>query len=193
MQWSAVALGGAVSTIIMIFATITEFYYVPTTWNNTSHLARRFVFLLIVLAITTAPTIYIAIGTNRDHSYAPIIAYVQFGISAAFTLFFSIVPSARLFGDRVAGKARKYLANQTFTASYPDLESGARAASVALWLLIFACKLTESYFFLTLSFKNPIDAMVGMTVSVCNDTILGHSLCTHQPQFALTIMYIMGQ
>ena len=38
MTWSAVALGGAVSTIIMIFATLAEFSYIPATWNNTSHL-----------------------------------------------------------------------------------------------------------------------------------------------------------
>ena len=34
MTWSAVALGGAVSTLIMIFATLAEFSYIPTTWNN---------------------------------------------------------------------------------------------------------------------------------------------------------------
>jgi len=37
MTWSAVALGGAVATIIMIPATLAEFSYIPTTWNNTSH------------------------------------------------------------------------------------------------------------------------------------------------------------
>ena len=38
MQWSATALGGAVSSIIMILATRAEFSYIPTTWNNASHL-----------------------------------------------------------------------------------------------------------------------------------------------------------
>ena len=44
--WSATALVGAVATIIMILATLTEFSYIPTTWNNT-HLTRRLLFLLL--------------------------------------------------------------------------------------------------------------------------------------------------
>ena len=159
-QWTAVALGGAVSTLIMIAATIAEFSYVPTTWNNTSHLARRLVFLIIVLALTAGPSIYIlfvAKPTPADDfvgglQVPVIIGIVQFGLSVLATIMFSVVPSGRMFGDRVSGKARKYLASQTFTAAYPALGSKARAASVALWVLIFACKFTESYFFLTLSF-----------------------------------------
>ena len=55
MTWSAVALGGAVSTLIMIFATLAEFSYIPTTWNNASHLTTRLIFLLVILALTAGP------------------------------------------------------------------------------------------------------------------------------------------
>ena len=51
-----------------------------------------------------------------------------------------------MFGDRVAGKSRKYLASQTFTASYPSLSSSARIVSLILWFLVFGCTLAESYF-----------------------------------------------
>ncbi|KAI9626418.1 hypothetical protein H4Q26_017882 [Puccinia striiformis f. sp. tritici PST-130] len=190
MQWSAVALGGAVSTLIMIAATIIEFSYVPTTWNNTSHLARRGTFLLLTLALTAGPTIYIA-GFDRDSSTAYILAMVQFGISVVATILFSIVPSGRMFGDRVSGQSRKYLANQTFTASYPKLETASRLASIALWSLVFSCKFVESYFFLTLSFENPIQVMVGMKVQGCSDKIFGSALCRNQPAFALTVMFVM--
>jgi len=190
MQWSAVALGGAVSTLIMIVATLIEFSYVPTTWNNTSHLARRGTFLLVTLALTAGPTVYIA-GFDRDSSTASIIAMVQFGISVVATVLFSIVPSGRMFGDKVSGQARKYLANQTFTASYPTLDSASRAASIAMWSLVFSCKFVESYFFLTLSFENPIQVMVGMKVQGCSDKIFGSALCRNQPAFALAVMFIM--
>ena len=41
MTWSTTALGGAVNTIIMIFATLAKFAYIPTTCNNnTSHLTH---------------------------------------------------------------------------------------------------------------------------------------------------------
>lgn len=190
VQWSVVALGGAVASLIMLAATMAEFSYVPTTWNNTSHLLRRFLFLLVILAMTAGPTIYI-VFFNQTSSISHILGIVQFGISVAVVLFFSVVPSGRLFGDRVAGKSRKYLANQTFTASYPKLDAKARLASISLWVLVFGCKLTESYFFLTLSFKNPIRVMVGMKVQNCSDKIFGNILCSNQPAFTLAIMFCM--
>lgn len=174
----------------MLLATMIEFSYVPTTWNNTSHLARRTLFLFFVLVLTAGPTVYIA-GFDRTSQTAQLIGIIQFGISVVATILFSIVPSGRMFGDRVSGKARKYLANQTFTAAYPKLDSASRFASIALWFLVFACKFVESYFFLTLSFENPIQVMVGMKVQGCRDKIFGNVLCRNQPAFALAIMFVM--
>ncbi|KAG6884155.1 1,3-beta-D-glucan synthase [Termitomyces sp. T159_Od127] len=194
LTWSVTALGGAVATVIMIFATLAEFSYIPTTWNNSSHLTRRLVFLLITLGLTCGPTFYVVIaehGSSRGGSLAFILGIVQFFISLVATLLFAVMPSGRMFGDRVAGKSRKYLASQTFTASYPSLERLPRIASILLWILVFGCKFTESYFFLTLSFKDPIRVMVHMKVQACNDKFFGNHLCTNQAAFTLTIMYIM--
>ncbi|KAF8635567.1 hypothetical protein AX15_000217 [Amanita polypyramis BW_CC] len=193
MTWSAVALGGAVATVIMIFATLAEFSYIPTTWNNTSHLTRRLLFLLVTLALTCGPTFYVAVVEHNGTggSLALILGIVQFFISVIATLLFAVMPSGRMFGDRVAGKSRKYLASQTFTASYPPLDRKGRLASILLWLLVFSCKFTESYFFLTLSFSRPIQVMVGMKIQACNDRIFGNALCRNQAAFTLTIMYIM--
>ena len=52
-----------------------------------------------------------------------------------------------MFGDQVAGKSRKYLASQTFTARCVALTKSQRLGSIPLWALIFVCKFTESYFF----------------------------------------------
>ena len=190
MAWSMTALGGSVATLIMIAATLAEFSYIPTNWNNTSHLTRRLISLLIVLAITGGPSVYIAIW-DQNGQIALILGVVQFGCSVLATLAFAILPSGRMFGDRVAGRSRKYLANQTFTASYPSLTRGSRAASCLLWFLIFGCKLTESYFFLTLSFRDPIRVMVGMKVQNCSDKYLGSGLCVNQAAFTLAVMFVM--
>jgi 1,3-beta-glucan synthase len=190
MTWSVCALGGAVSTAIMIAATLAEFSYIPTTWNNTAHLTRRLVFLLVILALTAGPTVYIA-GFDSTSQVALIIGIVQFFVAVCATVLFGVLPSGRMFGDRVAGKSRKYLANQTFTASYPKLETSSRVASIMLWVLIFGCKFAESYFFLTLSFKNPIRAMVGMRVQNCSDRYFGTALCENHAAFTLAIMFIM--
>lgn len=195
LSWSVTALGGAVATIIMIAATLAEFSYIPTTWNNTSHLSRRLLFLFITLALTCGPTFYIAIAENSSNgttsSLALILGIVQFFISVVATLLFATMPSGRMFGDRVAGKSRKYLASQTFTASYPGLQIESRLGSIALWALVFGCKATESYFFLTLSFRDPIAVMVGMKIQGCGDKYFGSSLCTNQAAFTLAIMYVM--
>ncbi|KAF8894605.1 glycosyltransferase family 48 protein [Infundibulicybe gibba] len=193
MTWSAVALGGAVSTTIMILATIAEFSYIPTTWNNASHLTTRLIFLLVILALTAGPTFYIAMVDGRpNQSQLPLIlGIVQFFISVVATVAFGLIPSGRMFGDRVAGKSRKYMASQTFTASYPALASSARSASILLWVLIFGCKFAESYFFLTSSFSSPIAVMARTKVQACNDKIFGNALCTNQVPFTLAIMYVM--
>lgn len=195
LSWSVTALGGAVATIIMIAATLAEFSYIPTTWNNTSHLSRRLLFLFITLALTCGPTFYIAIAENSSNgttsSLALILGIVQFFISVVATLLFATMPSGRMFGDRVAGKSRKYLASQTFTASYPGLQTESRLGSIVLWTLVFGCKATESYFFLTLSFRDPIAVMVGMKIQGCGDRYFGSSLCTNQAAFTLAIMYVM--
>ncbi|OCH95188.1 hypothetical protein OBBRIDRAFT_831040 [Obba rivulosa] len=67
------ALGGAVATTIMICATLAEFSYISTTWNNTSHLTRRLLFLFITLALTARLTVYIAIAeTNSPGRHPPL-------------------------------------------------------------------------------------------------------------------------
>jgi len=193
MQWSATGLGGAVATLIMIVATLAEFSFIPTTWNNTSHLTRRLLFLIVTLALTAGPTVYIALFEKpEEESTLPLIlGIVQFFIGVIATALFGLMPSGRMFGDRVAGKSRKYLASQTFTASYPPLDKKARTASIMLWVLIFGCKLVESYFFLTLSFRDPIRVMVGMEVQGCQDRIFKNFLCSKQAAFTLAIMYVM--
>ncbi|KAF9448440.1 glycosyltransferase family 48 protein [Macrolepiota fuliginosa MF-IS2] len=193
MTWSATALGGAVATVIMILATLAEFSYIPTTWNNTSHLTRRLVFLLITLGLTCGPTFYVAIVEHNGTggSLALILGIVQFFISVIATVLFAVMPSGRMFGDRVAGKSRKYLASQTFTASYPALEKANRLGSIALWILVFGCKFVESYFYLTLSFSGPIRVMVGMKIQGCRDRFFGDALCRNHAAFTLTIMFIM--
>lgn len=193
MTWSALALGGAVSTFIMLLATIAEFSYIPTTWNNASHLTTRFIFLLVVLALTAGPTFYIAMVDDRPNlNQIPlIISIVQFFISVVATLTFGIIPSGRMFGDRVAGKSRKYMASQTFTASYPHLARGPRTASIMLWVLIFACKYAESYAFLTTAFSSPIAVMARTKVQNCGDRIFGNALCSNHVPFTLAIMYVM--
>jgi 1,3-beta-glucan synthase len=77
------------------------------------------------------------------------LVIVQLFILIVAILLFAIMPSSQVFGDRAASKSRKYLASQTFAASYPSSERKNRIALISLWAVIFGCKFTVSYFYLT--------------------------------------------
>ncbi|CAE6449332.1 unnamed protein product [Rhizoctonia solani] len=153
--------------------TLAEFTFIPTTWNNTSHLSRCLISLLIFLGLTTGLSFYVFIANDgSDGSSLPLIhAIVQFFIAVIATLLFSIIPSGRMFGDRVAGKSCKYLASQTFTASYPSMSRNQCMSSIVLWLLVFGCKSVELYYYLVVSFTNTITAMAHMKIQGCNDRL----------------------
>ena len=106
----------------------------------------------ITLALNAGPTVYIAMAGSRtlNQTVPLILGFVQFFISVIATLVFAIVQSGRMFGDRVASKSRKYLASQTFTASYPSMTTKQWLCSVLLCSLVFGYKFTESHWFQTL-------------------------------------------
>jgi 1,3-beta-glucan synthase len=158
-QWTTCP--STVATVTMILATLAEFSlhrHTPEQYIS-PHLSVSF--LLVTLALTAGLTFYIAIVENQlggGGSLALILGIARFFISIGATLLFRILPSSRMFGGWVTSKSCKYLASQTFTASYPILHSQARLGSVFLWLLVFGCKFTESYFFLTFAFRDPIQS-----------------------------------
>ncbi|KAG9882782.1 1,3-beta-glucan synthase catalytic subunit FksP, partial [Aureobasidium melanogenum] len=58
-HFSAVALGGTVASVIMVLATLAEWSYVPRKWAGAQHLTKRLLFLILVLVINVAPSVYI--------------------------------------------------------------------------------------------------------------------------------------
>ncbi|PQE20654.1 13-beta-glucan synthase component FKS1 protein [Rutstroemia sp. NJR-2017a BBW] len=191
-QWSAVALGGAVATLIMIVATIFEWTYVPRRWAGAQHLTKKLLFLLAVLALNVAPSVYIFIIPNTQKTkIALILGIVQFFIALVTFFFFSIMPMGGLFGSYLTRNSRQYVASQTFTASYPRLTGNDMWMSYGLWAVVFGAKLAESYAFLTLSFRDPIRYLSTMEISRCvGDAIIGDVLCKLQPKILLGIMFV---
>ncbi|CAG8508650.1 1690_t:CDS:2 [Acaulospora colombiana] len=187
VQWSIVALGGAVSTLFMVFGCICELFFIPLNMDNILASTRRFIFLLIVLIINSAPTYYIYTEA-RSGSMSLIIGMVQFFVSLLTTLTFAIVPSAKLFGG-LSKSSQRYQAIQTFTASYSKLNSTDRAISIALWCCVFGCKFVESYYFMSLSFASPLQAIANNRVVGCGDRLTGN-LCSYMPLATVVLMII---
>ncbi|KAI4751281.1 1,3-beta-glucan synthase component GLS1, partial [Aureobasidium sp. EXF-3400] len=189
-HFSAVALGGTVASLIMVFATLAEWSYVPRKWAGAQHLTKRLLFLILVLVINVAPSVYI-FGVKRTGKIALILGIVQFLIALITFFFFSIMPLGGLFGSYLTGKSRRYVASQTFTASWPHLKGNAMWMSYGLWIMVFGAKLAESYFYLTLSLRDPIRILSTLKIKYCiGIQYVGTVLCYHQATVTLVLMYI---
>ena len=193
-QWSAVALGGALASFIMIFATITEWSYVPRKWAGAQHLTKRLFFLIGIFVLNIAPSVIVFGFKSLSKKIHTILGVVQFLIALASFIFFSIMPLGGLFGSYLNKKnSRQYVASQTFTASYPRLRGNDMWMSYGLWVLVFAAKFAESYGFLTLSIRDPIRYLSTMEDQIpkcVGDQIIGTVLCQKQPTVLLVLMII---
>ncbi|KAI7370446.1 1,3-beta-glucan synthase component, partial [Hortaea werneckii] len=188
-SWSAVGLGGTLACLIQIGATLCEWLYVPRRWAGAQHLTRRLLILIAMFCVNIAPAVYV-FGVNKDDKIALILGVIQFFIALATFFFFAIVPLGALFGNYLNGKRRQYVASQTFTASWANLSGNDMWMSYGIWVLVFAAKLSESYFFLTLSLRDPIRILSTMNIRHClGDAIIGDTLCYKQPVVLLVIMY----
>ncbi|KAI8986603.1 1,3-beta-glucan synthase component-domain-containing protein [Pilobolus umbonatus] len=189
VQISIVALGGMIACLIVLVGSFAEMSYIPLTWNSSRHILRRIVYVFLLMIINTAPTYY-CVFLDRTSWISKSVAIIHLLISVGTTLFLSIVPSSRLFMS-TRDYSRRELANETFTANFPPLKRIDRIMSIFLWICVFSCKLLESYFFLALSFKDPLRVISTMNITNCNDKILGSMLCEQMPRITIMIMLLM--
>lgn len=188
-RFSAVGLSGAISSLIMVLATCCEWAYVPRKWAGAQHLTKRLMFLLGVFALNLGPSVYVFF-INQDDIIAKILGIVQFVIALVSSIFFAVMPLGGLFGSYLNKGSRQYVASQTFTASYARLHGNDMWMSYGLWCCVIGAKFIESYFFLTLTFKDPVRILSIMEIRNCaGDAILGDILCHYQPQILLGLMF----
>lgn len=201
-RWSAVGLGGAIASLIMIVATFAEWRYVPRAWGGAQHLTKRLMLLFVIFIVNIGPSVYV-FGINKDYGVnedtpsnkiAKILGIIQFFIALVTYIFFSVMPLGGLWGSYLSKNNRRYVASQTFTASYPRLHGHDMWMSYGIWVLVFGAKLAESYVFLTLSFRDPIRYLSVMNMDGCiGEALLGKEMadiiCKKQPQIILGLMY----
>ncbi|EPX71452.1 1,3-beta-glucan synthase subunit Bgs2 [Schizosaccharomyces octosporus yFS286] len=192
-QWSSVALGGAVATLLMIFATIFEWAHVPRRFPGSRPLLQRFFLLCIILVLNIAPAVFI-FGFSNDEQQRSVgrltVAIAHFTFSFLCFLYFTVVPLNSLFRFKTNQFSRKFLANRYFTSDFARLQINDMCVSWGLWALVFAAKFAESYFFLTLSFRDPILVLSTMRPYFCEIKWAGSYLCVLQPRVILGIMYV---
>ncbi|KAI9478173.1 MAG: putative 1,3-beta-D-glucan synthase subunit [Benjaminiella poitrasii] len=190
---SITALGGSVATLLIMLGSIVEYIYVPFTFQRAGILMRRMILLLLILALNAGPSVY-CVFINRTGMLSMAAAVIQLLLSLVTSIYFAVIPQSRLFVRSKKTTPSEPLhdhAQQTFTASFPHLKKTDRMISIGLWICVFGCKLLESYFFIALSFKDPLKAIANMTVLHCNDAITGSFLCSHMPTISLVLMLLM--
>ena len=195
-HWSFVGFGGAIAALIQVLATLAEWAYVPRKWAGAQHLTKRLLFLIVILIINIAPGVYIFMPAADQKAYLErqntkvslIIGIVHFFIALFTFLFYSIMPLGGLFGSYLTKNSRRYVASQTFTASYPRLRGNDMALSFGIWMVVFGAKFGESYVYLTLSVRDPIRYLDLMEVRCVGDTIVKKYLCQYQPEITLGLV-----
>ncbi|TQS33658.1 hypothetical protein Golomagni_05988, partial [Golovinomyces magnicellulatus] len=178
-QYSFVGFGGAIAALIQVLATLSEWAFVPRRWAGAQHLTKRLLFLIVILVINIAPGVKVFMfpaltsekdkKANKDSTIDLIIGVVHFIIAVITFLFFAIMPLGGLFGSYLTNKSRRYVASQTFTASWPRLAPNDMAMSFGLWMIVFGAKFGESYGYLTLSFRDPIRYLYDMKIDCLGD------------------------
>lgn len=194
---SAVGFGGVVASLIQILATLAEWSFVPRRWAGAQHLTKRLLFLILVFVLNLAPGIKVFMfwsgnpkdPITQDNTIDLIVGVVHLLISLATFIFFSIFPLGGLFGSYLKTKSRRYVASQTFTASFPRLKGKAIAMSYGLWMTVFALKFAESYFFLTASLRRSIVYLTMMVFDCQGDKLFGDILCKNQNYVTLVLMF----
>ncbi|KAF7562126.1 hypothetical protein G7046_g2003 [Stylonectria norvegica] len=190
-SFSIVAFGGGIASLIQIIATLAEWVYVPRKWAGAQHLSKKLLFLIIIFALNVGPGVKVFLVPGAKHNAIDkILGIVQFIIAILTFIFFSVMPLGGLFGSYLTTKTRRYVASQTFTASYPRLKGNDIAMSYGLWVTIFGIKMGVSYMYLVLSFRDPIRYLAIMKVDSClGDKLLGGNiLCKYQPIILLALM-----
>ncbi|KAL6946774.1 1,3-beta-glucan synthase component fks3 [Hanseniaspora vineae] len=188
------SFAGSIACIVQLLATLMEVSFVPRTWPGAQYLWKRFLGLVLLLLVNFAPTVYILGWYELDQvsQTCLILSIVQFCISLLTCIFFSIRPLGGLFRSYLKKDKhkRRYVSSQTFTASFPKLTGRPKFFSYGLWFSVFLCKFIESYFFLTLSLRDPIRVLSILDMSRCKGDafVPAKWVCHLQPKVTLCLM-----
>lgn len=192
-RFSVVALGSSIGCIIQILAVGFEWAFVPRQWPGRKGVFWRLLAIILVLIINAAPSVFIlgVIPLNAVSELGLILSIVQFCVSILTTLYFAFVPPAKLFHIPFLSKSLTFDPVKTFTGSYPKLKMNGRVLSIILWIGVFGAKFLESYFFLTLSLRDPIRNLNIMDISRCHgDLYISNHLCKIQNFFVMALMFL---
>ncbi|KAA8915873.1 hypothetical protein TRICI_001966 [Trichomonascus ciferrii] len=192
IRWSIIAAGGGIAPLINLIGTFAELTFVPRKWPGAEGVVVRILGYLFNLSLVVGPTAYIFISFPWDEKdeLATIIAIIQLTLSIITVLVYTVVPLGSVLRLK-SPHSKDRLAETYFTGAFHKLKDNDRLISYGLWLCIFVAKFVESYFFLTLSLRDPVRELSVMEHPNCvGDVYLGSWLCNHQASVVLGMMLV---
>lgn len=196
-----ISFGGCFGPLLTIFALMGELRFVPRDFAGAEPIALRIILTLLSMGILTGPAVtlvYLQPWASQSLGFnAPtFVGLALLGYSLACTIYYSLIPLRDLYSFALRPKsrrerdARRFLANRYFTASFQKLDRNGALLSISLWTMVFACKFVESYFFLTLSLKDPLRELFVLDLSEASseDRWLGTIISRLFPKFVLSLV-----
>lgn len=191
IRMTMMALVGAIVTVINILAIVCELRFSPRRYQGSYPVIGRFSIMILLLAFNVAPTVLIFVFnfTRAGDRIAVAIAAVHIVIGLLTSIYLIVAPPTRLFGCKL--KTRSQMSADNFTADFHKLTPSKNVMSICLWLLVFLSKFVESYFFLAVPLKAPIQELSAMQTQCLGDLWLGTLICKIQPAIVLILLYLL--
>ena len=191
VQLAVISFGGVIACLMGLFGLLGEWYFLPRSAMNGERLGQRITILCVLLVVNFAPTAYIFIFKGWDvYSRIGIIVGISVLIfSIMTTVYLSIVPSRHLFSLLLGSRQADHMKSQLFTSNFATATSKSNLFSCLLWICVFLAKLSESYFFLALSMKDPLRILITMDLNRCaGDVWLKKLVCQNFALFAAFLL-----
>lgn len=167
IRLAIVSIGGIIAVLISLGAAISDFFFVSGSVRN--------IILLLILTVANSGSIVYNLGLLKWDKYSKngtVVAAILMCLSVLTFLFLAINPPGSF--------------KTVFSNNFPKLKLRSRLFSISLWIGVFAAKYSESYFFLILSLKDPIQILSTIELNCDN----GHFLCRFQPKITLILFYL---
>lgn len=189
---TVMALAGSWACLISFVSVLLELSFVPRKWPGARPAGRRIVWLVVLFIINTAPTValFFTSRLKTRNTLLIVITSLQLVFSVGVVLYLVFKTHANQFGAKPNGRVAQ--ASELFTSNFYKLKDSDKLASYGLWVSVFTSKFVESYFYLTLSLKDPLRELFIMRVNRCaGDEWLGSWLCNFQPRIILILIVVL--
>lgn len=186
LRLTVMSVAGPLAVLLLMCALVLEAWFVPRLWVGARPVAGRLLLLLLLFCMLAAPTVLLVVWPLQD-VWNTVIASFQFALSILSVCYLLFTPLSRLF--MFGSRGRRFLALDYFTSDFHQLLGPSRVCLWVLWLMVFFFKFVESYFFLTLSLRDPLRELSVMEIGRCSgDAWTGPWLCRHQPHILLVLI-----